>query len=102
MTESGEVLHSLADSVVIIHFEQTYARAVGAVVDKHQWDVALGKLIEERLLNTERHHRPSFRLALQHAADTKRHAARIIIGRADQDFVAGLYGDVFESLDKLG
>ena len=101
MAQRGQVLHTLADAVVIIDFEQADAGTVRPLIDKHHGDVALGELLQQRLLDAERHHRDSLGLALQHAPDAQRHARRVVVGGADQDLVAILDGDIFESLNEF-
>ena len=100
--QRGEMLHALADAVVVIHFEQADARPLRPNVDEDEGHIAFGELIEQRLFDAEGHDGYAFDFALEHAADAMRHSPGIVVGGADEDFVAVFDGDIFESLDQLG
>ncbi len=87
MSECREMLHALADAVVIVHFEHADAGAFGAHVDKDQRDFAFGELIEQRLFDAEGHDGDAFDLALEHAANAVSHPLGVVIGGADEDLV---------------
>src|SRR3984957_3661498 len=94
------MLHGLTDAVMVVDFEEAYAWALWSHVDEDERDFALGKLIEERLFDAEGHDGYAVYLALQHAANAVRHAFGVVVGGADEYFVAVFDGDIFESLDQ--
>src|SRR5579859_6418266 len=98
VSQRRQVLHSLADPVVVINLEQTDTGPVGPLIHKHERNVALGELLQERLFYSEGHYRNTLGLAFQHTANAKIHAPRIIVSGADQDLVSVLNRYVFESL----
>src|ERR1700722_7001783 len=99
MSKRDQMLHGLMYAVVIVDLQQTDAGAIRPYIDEDQRDLAFGELIEQRLFGAEGHHCYAFYLALEHTADAVRHAPGVIVGRADEDLVAVLYGDVFEALN---
>ena len=102
VSQRGEMLHALADAVVVVHFEQADAWALRPYVDEDQGNFAFGELIEQGLFDAEGHDGYAFDLALQHAANAVGHAFGIVVGGADEDLVAVFDGDIFKSLDQLG
>ena len=101
MAERGEVLHALTDAVMVVHLEQADAVAFGADVDEDERNVTLGELVEQWLFDSKGHDGDAIDLALQHAADTVRHAFGIVVGGADKYLVAVLDGDILEALDEF-
>jgi len=70
-------------------------------IDKGQRDIAVGQLLQQRLLNAEGHHGHALGLALHHAADAALHALGVVVGGADQDLIALLDGHVLKALNQL-
>ncbi len=97
-----EVLYPLPNPVVVIDLQQTDGWPLRSQIDEHQGDVAFRELFQQWLFNAEGHYRDTLDFALQHAANAKRHAFGIIVGRAHQDFVTVSNGNILESLDQLG
>ena len=75
---------------------------VRANIDEHERHLALGELIEQGFFEAEGHDGNAFDLALQHAPDAVRHPLGVVVGGADENFVAVLDGDVFKALNELG
>jgi len=101
VAESGQVLNSLPDAVLIVNLQKTDAGLIGSHIDKHQRDSAGCQLLEERFFNTEGHDRHAFNFALDHALNAARHPFRVIVGRAHEDFIPVTNGDILESLNQF-
>jgi len=80
VAQSGQMLHALADSVMIVHAEQADARPLGPHIHKHQGNVAFSELVQQRLLDAEGHHGHAFGLAFDHAANAALHPLGIVVG----------------------
>src|SRR5882757_11191977 len=67
--QSGQMLHALQDAVMIVDLEQADARSIRPDVDEDQRHLAIGKLIEQRLFDSEGHDGYAIDFALEHAAN---------------------------------
>jgi len=66
MSESRQVLHSLANPVMVVDAQYAHARPVWRHVYKNQRYLAVGELIEKRLLDAEGHNGHSLGVPLDH------------------------------------
>ena len=102
MAKSGQVLHSLANSLAIVDLEDADVGQVGPGIHKHQRELALDELLNQFFLDAEGHHRHAVHIALQHAADQRLGPGRFVVGGADQHFISLRHGQVLKLLHKLG
>src|SRR5260370_34593681 len=77
MTQGGQVLYRLTNSMEIIDSNIADTRARRTNVYEYQRNVAKFKVVEERFLHAERHNRYAFDPVLEHAPYRGLHALRI-------------------------
>src|SRR5229473_4384550 len=99
MTQGGQVLYRLTNTMQIIDTNIADARARRANVYEYQRHVAKSKVVEERFLHAERHNRYAFDPVLEHAPYRGLHALGIVNRRSHQDFVIVLEGSLLENMD---
>src|ERR1039458_8694202 len=99
MAEGGQMLYGLTDSFGIVDLEDANVWQAGAGVDKNEGKLALNQLLDQILFNAEGHDGDAVDVALEHAADERLGAFRLIAGGTDEDFVPLGDGEVFELLD---
>ena len=101
MSQDGKVLYGLGDSFCVIYRQSAHSLFIGSHVDENQRNSAGGQPIEHRLFDTEGHHRRPLDIALQHAIDDPFHEFGIVTGRANQNLISKIHGDVFKALNQL-
>ena len=80
VAERGEVLYGLADALAVIDLEDADVGQVGAGIHKDQRELALHQLLDQLLFNAEGHDGHAIDVALQHAADERLGARRLVVG----------------------
>jgi len=78
MPQCCEVLHSLADSILIINANPANAWNLRCAIEKDNWDSANGKFLYDRFLDAKRQGHYSINAALNHPTYHKFHAAQIV------------------------
>jgi len=102
MAEDGEMLNALVDAGAIVDGEDAVEWARGSGVDEDEGDVIGSEAIEEKILDAEGHDGDAVYLALEHAAGAEFHGLGLVVGGANEDFVAAGDGDLLELLDEFG
>jgi hypothetical protein len=102
MTERGKVLDSLANPFGIIHLENVNVGKVRCSIHENQRKFALDEFLDQVLFDAEGHDGDTIHVALEQAAHQAFGAGWIVIGGADQDFIALRHGQIFEFLHELG
>jgi len=96
-----EMLHSLADSILVIDADTPDARNLRCAIEKHNWKAVNGKVLYDRFLDAKREGRYSINAALNHPTYDQFHAAPIVGSRTEQDFVTVLDSKTLEGLHDL-
>ena len=101
MAERGKVLDCLANSFAVVHFENADVWQVGAGIDKDERELAFDEFLDQFFFDAEGHDGDAVDAALEHAADERLGAHRIVVRGADEDFVALRDGEILKLLDQL-
>ena len=75
-----QMLHSLADSLCVVHLEDVNIRQDGAGIHKDQRKLALHQLLYQILFDAESHYRNAVHIALQQAPHEALSAGRVVVG----------------------
>src|SRR6266478_2241589 len=99
MTQGGQVLYRLTNTMQIIDSNIADARARRPDVYENQRHITKFKVVEERFFHAKGHYRYAFDPVFEHAPYRRLHALRIVNRRSYQDFVIVLEGSLLENMD---
>jgi len=102
MAENGEVLDAFVDSSTVIDRNNAIDWARGSGIDEDEGNVIGGEAVEEEVFDAESHNGDAVDLTLEHASGAELHGLGLVVGRADEDFVAARDGNLLELLDQFG
>src|SRR6516225_6487206 len=102
MSESGKVLNAFVNSLPIVDDESAHEGARRSGIYEDHRDIARAEFLQQRLLDAKGHDSDSLDVPLEHAADAGVHALEVVVGGADENFVAVGHGNFFEAFDQLG
>src|ERR1051326_5010820 len=99
VAQSGQMLYSLTNSVLIVNADIGDTLNIGPNVDEYERNTAKTQMLEQRLFHTKRKDGDTVDAALNHAPNRQFHALRVIHGGGEQDFVVVLDCEILESLN---
>src|SRR5689334_5270711 len=102
MPESCEVLHGLANAILVVDRNVADARKLRSHVNKHKRNLAVVQIFDERIFHPEGKDSYAIYASLNHAAHREFHSLGVVDRGGQKDFIIMLDGEVFERLDYFG
>lgn len=101
VSERYKMLEGFEHALAVVD-EQDVLRELGVGdVDEDHGDVSVRKLVEDGIFDAEGHDRDAVDVALDHAPEAVLELG-VVVGGADEEFVAVLDGGTLKALDELG
>src|SRR6476646_1211025 len=78
VAQSRQVLYSLTDSAQVVDSDVCYSGNIRSNVNKNEWNFPIAKVLDERILHTERQNRDAIDASLDHPPDRRFHPFRVV------------------------